>query len=140
MSVEYATHTQEESEGNERVPSGYEFATLQAKLSELDFVFLNRFMQVGLQPQYSTMIEPASLQGHPQLSSGDAQMSGCKPGQRSPGAPICTTAKWGSPLASLETVPRTQRAIVRTLGSWVPWHSSPMSSSAPRNLTDVCLP
>lgn len=69
VTVEYGTHTREEAEGNERVPSGYEFATLQAKLSELDFIFLNRFIQVGLQPQYSIMIEAASLQQtHPQLS------------------------------------------------------------------------
>ena len=67
VSVEYATHTSEEAEGNERVPSGYEFATLQAKLSELDFVFLNRFMQVGLQPQHSTMTGVESLLTHPQL-------------------------------------------------------------------------
>ena len=135
--MEYATHTREEAEGNERVPSGYEFATLQAKLSELDFVFLNRFIQVGLHPQHSSMVEAASHRIH---CSEDAHTSGCKPGQHAPGPPICTTVKLGRPSGKFGDSARTPRALVLTLGSWM--NAMALRTHvilSARNLTAACL-
>ena len=49
ITVDFASHTIEESYNNRRVPSGYPYSSVKAKLSELDFIFLNRFIQEILQ-------------------------------------------------------------------------------------------
>ena len=49
ITVDFASHTAQESVNNPRVPSGFPFSTVKAKLSELDFIFLNRFIQEILQ-------------------------------------------------------------------------------------------
>ena len=49
ITVDFASHTIEESYSNNRVPSGYPYSSVKAKLSELDFIFLNRFIQEILQ-------------------------------------------------------------------------------------------
>ena len=49
ISVEFASHTLEESYSNDRVPSGFPFTSVKAALCELDFIFLNRFIQELLQ-------------------------------------------------------------------------------------------
>lgn len=49
ITVDFASHTIEESYNNNRVPSGYPYSSVKAKLSELDFIFLNRFIQEILQ-------------------------------------------------------------------------------------------
>ena len=49
ITVDFASHTVEESYSNNRVPSGYPYSSVKAKLSELDFIFLNRFIQEILQ-------------------------------------------------------------------------------------------
>ena len=49
ITVDFATHTAQDSYNNPRVPSGFPFSTVKAKLSELDFIFLNRFIQEILQ-------------------------------------------------------------------------------------------
>lgn len=49
ITVDFASHTVEESHSNNRVPSGFPYSSVKAKLSELDFIFLNRFIQEILQ-------------------------------------------------------------------------------------------
>lgn len=49
ITVDFASHTVDESYNNNRVPSGYPYSSVRAKLSELDFIFLNRFIQEILQ-------------------------------------------------------------------------------------------
>ncbi len=49
ITVDFATHSIEESHRNPRVPSGFPYSSVKAKLSELDFIFLNRFIQEILQ-------------------------------------------------------------------------------------------
>ena len=49
ITVDFASHAVEESYNNNRVPSGYPYSSVKAKLSELDFIFLNRFIQEILQ-------------------------------------------------------------------------------------------
>ena len=62
ISVEFASHSAEESHSNNRVPSGLPYSTLKARLSELDFIFLNRFVQEVLQYiSVLLVLQPASL-------------------------------------------------------------------------------
>ena len=49
ITVDFATHTAQDSHNNPRVPSGVPFATVKAKLSALVLIFLNRFIQEILQ-------------------------------------------------------------------------------------------
>ena len=49
ITVDFASHTVQDSYSNHRVPSGLPYYSLKAKLSELDFIFLNRFIQEILQ-------------------------------------------------------------------------------------------
>ena len=49
ITVDFATHSIAESHNNPRVPSGFPYSSVKAKLSELDFIFLNRFVQEILQ-------------------------------------------------------------------------------------------
>lgn len=69
ITVDYTSHTVEESHSNNRVPSGFPYSSLKAKLSELDFIFLNRFIQELLQ-YVSVMLalRPAPIQHQSQQS------------------------------------------------------------------------
>ena len=49
ITLDFATHSVAESHNNPRVPSGFPYSSVKAKLSELDFIFLNRFVQEILQ-------------------------------------------------------------------------------------------
>ena len=49
ITVDFASHSKEESYNNPRVPSGFPYSSVKAKLCELDFIFLNRFVQEMLQ-------------------------------------------------------------------------------------------
>ena len=49
ITVDFASHTVQESYNSQRVPSGFPYSSVKAKLSELDFIFLNRFVQEILQ-------------------------------------------------------------------------------------------
>ena len=48
IELEFASHTGADADPSPRVPSGLPFYTLTAQLRELELVFLNRFLQVGL--------------------------------------------------------------------------------------------
>ena len=49
ITVDFASHTVHDSYSNHRVLSGLPYSSVKAKLSELDFLFLNRFIQKILQ-------------------------------------------------------------------------------------------
>lgn len=67
ISVEFASHSAEESHSNTRVPSGLPYSVLKARLSELDFIFLNRFVQEVLQyVSVLLVLQPAPIQNQDQ--------------------------------------------------------------------------
>lgn len=44
VELEFASHTAAEADESARVPPGLPFYSIQARMSELDVVFLNRFL------------------------------------------------------------------------------------------------
>ena len=44
VELEFASHTPAEADESARVPSGLPYYSIQARMSELDVVFLNRFL------------------------------------------------------------------------------------------------
>lgn len=81
ITVEYTSHTIEESHSNDRVPSGFRYSSLKAKLSELDFIFLNRFVQEILQ-YVSVMLalRPPAIQQQSQQGGVPALATATGPG------------------------------------------------------------
>jgi len=65
ITVDFATHSIAESHNNPRVPSGFPYSSVKAKLSELDFIFLNRFVQEILQYiSVLLVLRPPPIQQH----------------------------------------------------------------------------
>ena len=81
ITVDYTSHTVEESHSNDRVPSGFPYSSVKAKLSELDFIFLNRFIQEILQ-YVSVMLalRPPAIQQQSQQDSVPALATATGPG------------------------------------------------------------
>ena len=48
VELEFASHTPAEADESARVPPGLPFYSIQARMSELDVVFLNRFLMARL--------------------------------------------------------------------------------------------
>ena len=48
VELEFASHTPAEADESARVPPGLPYYSIQARMSELDVVFLNRFLMARL--------------------------------------------------------------------------------------------
>lgn len=80
ITVEFASHSAEESHSNSRVPSGLPYSTVKARLSELDFIFLNRFVQEVLQyVSVLLVLQPAPLEIQTQDTGVPALATAKKP-------------------------------------------------------------
>ena len=79
ITVDYTSHTVEESHSNDRVPSGFPYSSVKAKLSELDFIFLNRFIQEILQ-YVMLALRPPAIQQQSQQDGVPALATATGPG------------------------------------------------------------
>lgn len=79
VELEFASHTPAEADESARVPPGLPFYSIQARMSELDVVFLNRFLMA--RPAYSSQSQLAQPTHHIQARMnsriGDHRQAGC---------------------------------------------------------------
>lgn len=123
ITVDFASHTVQESYSNPRVPSGFPFSSVKAKLSELDFIFLNRFIQEILQ-YVSVMLalRAPPIQQHIQQSSRPAlaTASGMDIVQAEPGqseGPVSAAPSGGKPTQAEQSGPRAAASASGPEGS-----------------------
>lgn len=115
ISVEFASHSAEESHSNSRVPSGLPYSTLKARLSELDFIFLNRFVQEMLQyVSVLLVLRPAPLE----VQAQDAGVPALATAKPAPEAAADSEARAGTAdaaeaaaAAGLEAVPEGAQEV-----------------------------
>lgn len=106
ITVDFASHSAEESYSNPRVPSGFPYSSVKAKLSELDFIFLNRFVQEILQYISVLMVlRPPPIQQQIQQSGVPAlaTSSGVEATQAESGAEAKATGQAGTAPAASAT-------------------------------------
>lgn len=134
ITIDFASHTAEESFNNDRVPSGYPFSTVKAKLSEFDFIFLNRFIQEILQ-YVSVMLtlrppaieQQAQQKGVAALATSNVAEATGAPGSQAAGA-------GGSPTAVPEGSKEVGAILQMDIEMEAPVISMPRSSDSEDSL------